>query len=230
MLGGFTMVCAIILGLLQRLDFSDLQGGKAAGDRKVAAIKSHIRVHLNAGNDIETPVQTRVAILSCGGVPAVNFVFCEFILRAISKARRHQSDTECSVRGEWFTGLESVSTRPWKANSKAKLSIHPYPSFQPLLELLGLTRVASHQQRKDSLSKATERKDLPPATKAAELRSEGEESISKDRIFTCPEDGCVPTFLRYSSMRRLKRAVERDTSIKQLWGMHKLEEQCQAHS
>ena len=35
--------------------------------------------------------------------------------------------------------------------------------------------------------------------------------VSKDRIFTCPEDGCVPTFLRYSSMRRHKRAVERDT-------------------
>ena len=27
----FTMVCAITLGVLKRLDFSDLQGGKAAG-------------------------------------------------------------------------------------------------------------------------------------------------------------------------------------------------------
>ena len=31
------------------------------------------------GNDIETPVQTRDAVLSCGGVPAVNIVFCECV-------------------------------------------------------------------------------------------------------------------------------------------------------
>ena len=60
---------------------------------------------------------------------------CGSILRAISKARKHQSDTECSVRGEWFTGLEGVSTRPWKANSKAKLSI---PSISQLSALTGV--------------------------------------------------------------------------------------------
>ena len=43
---------------------SDQKGGKAAGDRKAATIKSLMRIHLNAGNDIETPVQTRYAILS----------------------------------------------------------------------------------------------------------------------------------------------------------------------
>ena len=136
---------------------------------------------------------------------------CGSILRAISKARKHQSDTECSVRGEWFTGLEGVSTRPWKANSKAKLSI---PSISQLSALPGVSRSnsCSFAPVKERRSKATEQ-DLPPTTTAAEVRSEEEESISKDRIFTCPEDGCVPTFLRYSSMRRHKRAVERDTLL-----------------
>ena len=134
---------------------------------------------------------------------------CESILRAISKATKHQSDTECSVRGEWFTGLEGVSTRPWKANSKAKLSI---PSISQLSALPGVSRSnpCSFAPVKERPSKATEQ-DLPPTTTAAGVRSEGEESISKDRIFTCPEDGCVPTFLRYSLMRRHTRAVERDT-------------------
>ena len=134
---------------------------------------------------------------------------CESILRAISKARKYQSDTECSVRGEWFTGLEGVSTRPWKANSKAKLSI---PSLSQLSALSGVSRSnsCSFAPVTERRSKATQQ-DLPPTTTAAEVRSEGEESVSKDRIFTCPEDGCVPTFLRYSSMRRHKRAVERDT-------------------
>ena len=66
---GFTLVCAKILGLeygvnIKRLDFSDPQGGKASCDRQAATIKSHMRIHLNAGNDIETPAQMRDAILS----------------------------------------------------------------------------------------------------------------------------------------------------------------------
>jgi len=102
-----------------------------------------------------------------------------------------------------------VSTQPWKANSKAKVSI---PSIYQLSALPGVSRSnsCSFAPVKERRSKATEQ-DLPPTTTAAEVRSEEEESISKDRIFTCLEDGCVPTFLRYSSMRRHKRAVERDT-------------------
>ena len=38
-----------------------------------------MRIHLNAGNDIETLVQMRDAILSCGGEPAVSAVFCECV-------------------------------------------------------------------------------------------------------------------------------------------------------
>ena len=143
----------------------------------------------------------------------MSFVMCGSILRAISKVRRYQSDTECSVRGEWLTGLEGVSTRPWQANSKTKLII---PSISQLSALTGVTRYnsCSFAPVKERRSKATEQ-DLPPTTTAAEVRSVGEESINKDGIFTCPEEGCVPTFLRYSSMRRHKRAVERDTySIK----------------
>ena len=39
---------------VQRLDFSDPQGGKGACDRKAATVKAHIRVHLNEGHDVET--------------------------------------------------------------------------------------------------------------------------------------------------------------------------------
>ena len=42
-------------------------------------IKSHIRIYLNAGNNIETPEQIRDAILSFGGVPGVNVALCETV-------------------------------------------------------------------------------------------------------------------------------------------------------
>ena len=81
---GTTLVCAAALGheegvKTRRLDFSDPQGGKGVFDRKAATIKSHMRIYLNAGNDIETPEQMRDAILSSGGVPGVNVALCETV-------------------------------------------------------------------------------------------------------------------------------------------------------
>ena len=78
---GTTLVCAAALGheegvTIRRLDFSHPQGGKAECDRKAATIKSHMRIYLNAGNDIETPEQMKDAILSSGGVPGVNVALC----------------------------------------------------------------------------------------------------------------------------------------------------------
>ena len=52
---------------------------KGACDRKAVTIKSHIRIYLNAGNNIETPEQIRDAILSFGGVPGVNVALCETV-------------------------------------------------------------------------------------------------------------------------------------------------------
>ena len=63
--------------VLKRLDFSDPQGGNGACDHKAATIKSHMRVFLNSGNDIETPEQMFKAMVSFGGVPSLNVTVCE---------------------------------------------------------------------------------------------------------------------------------------------------------
>ena len=42
---------------IKHMDFSDPQGGKGACDRKAANIKTHMKVHLNQGNDIENAFQ-----------------------------------------------------------------------------------------------------------------------------------------------------------------------------
>ena len=56
---------------IQRLDFSNPQGGKGSCDRKAATIKSHMRLHLNAGNDVATGDEMIKAIKLSGGVPGV---------------------------------------------------------------------------------------------------------------------------------------------------------------
>lgn len=56
---------------VERVDFSDPQGGKGPCDRKAATIKAHVRRFLNEGNDITTAEDLRDAILSHGGVHGV---------------------------------------------------------------------------------------------------------------------------------------------------------------
>ena len=81
---GTTLVCAAALSneeavKIRCLDFSDPQGCKGACDQEAATIKSHMRIYLNAGNDIEPTEQMTDAILSSGGVPGVNVVLCETV-------------------------------------------------------------------------------------------------------------------------------------------------------
>ncbi|KAK3724020.1 hypothetical protein QZH41_000588, partial [Actinostola sp. cb2023] len=59
-----------------RMDFSEPQGGKGACDRKAAAIKSHMRLYLNSGKDIETAAQMKEAIESSEGLPSVSVTLC----------------------------------------------------------------------------------------------------------------------------------------------------------
>jgi len=57
---------------LKRVDFSDLHSGKGSCDRKAATIKSHMRIYVNAGHDIETSSQMITSIESSGEMAGVN--------------------------------------------------------------------------------------------------------------------------------------------------------------
>lgn len=56
---------------VERVDFSDPQGGKGPCDRKAATIKAHVLRYINEGTDVETAEDLRRAILSHGGVRGV---------------------------------------------------------------------------------------------------------------------------------------------------------------
>ncbi len=64
---------------IQRIDFSDPQGGKGAADRLAATCKSHVRIFINEGNDVTTADQLKDALLSHGGVEGVRVVSMETI-------------------------------------------------------------------------------------------------------------------------------------------------------
>ena len=215
---GAIMVCARVLGQqfgvnIKRLDFSDPQGGKGPCDRKAATIKSHMRIHLNSGNDIETPAQMVDAILSSGGVPAVNITLCESITVPNMPL----------LKVEGVSLLNNVEynddgIRVWKAYGIGcgKLLKLQYPSA---LELPTLTATQTHSSTFTSIK--ARRTNAPPRLHGDEVErvTVTEENLTRaeEALFACPEEGCTRTFLRHSSMQRHldcgkhERALERET-------------------
>ena len=53
---------------IARYDFSEPQAGKDIRDRRIAAVKSHMRRFLNEGNDVKTASDMKAAIESYGGI------------------------------------------------------------------------------------------------------------------------------------------------------------------
>ena len=172
-----------------------------------------MRIYLNAGNDIETPEQMRDAILSSGGVPGVNVALCETV----------QVPKVLSSKIEGISQLSNVEYKEegllvWRAYGIGDGKLIPTdklhcPSLSDLPTLTGVTRSYSSAftSVKERRIKASVRDPDPPVNM--------EEEGSNAAIFSCPEEGCVKTFMRYSSMQRHldcgkhQRAVERYTLL-----------------
>ena len=56
---------------IERVNFSDPQGGKGSCDRKAATIKAPVRRYINEGQDVQTAEDFKEAILSRGGISGV---------------------------------------------------------------------------------------------------------------------------------------------------------------
>ena len=186
--------------------------------------------YLKAGNDIETPKQMRDAILSSGGVPGVNVALCETV----------QVPTVLSSKIEGISQLSNVEYKEegllvWRAYGIGDGKLIPTdklhcPSPSDLPTLTGVTRSYSSAftSVKERRIKASVR-DLDPPVHF-------EEEDSNAAIFSCPEEGCVKTFERYSSMQRHldcgkhQRALKRYTLLDRaaVGYAQRLEGQCKA--
>ena len=232
---GTTLVCAAALGHekgveIRRLDFSDPQEGKGACDRKAATIKSHMRVYLNAGNDIETPEQMRDVILSSNGVPGVNVTLCEPVQVPTVLSSKIQGISQVSnveYKEEGLLVWRAYGIGDGKLITTDKLH---FPSPFDLPTLTGVTRSYSSAftSVKERRIKASVRDPDPPV--------HIEEEDSNAAIFSCPEKGGVKTFERCSSMQRHldcgkhQRALERYTLLDRaaVGYAQRLEWQCEA--
>ena len=62
---------------VQRVDFSDPQGGKGSCDRKAATVKAHVRRFINEGHDVLNANDFMNAMMSSGGIPDVRVVIVD---------------------------------------------------------------------------------------------------------------------------------------------------------
>jgi len=222
--GAATILCAHVLGqrhgvTIKRLDFSDPQGGKGACDRKAATIKSHMRIFLNAGNDIESPEQMIQAILSSGGIPALHLTLSgppkvlqlpTFKLEGVSLMSNVEY-TKDKIR-VW----KAYDIGPGKLIQTREEQHKPNESDLPSLTVITRNNAdfAAVKSRRGHSSQTVdvEQSDEEPSTS-----SEGDTSINA--LFSCPEEGCAKTFLRHCALERHldcgkhQRVVEQETLL-----------------
>ena len=209
---GNTIALALMVGQLhgmtvKRMDFCDPQGGKGACDRKSAAIKSHMKVYLNSGNNIETADEMKEAILSFGGMPSMRVTSCgppisarfpHIKLEGVSSISNVEYDQE-GLRVWKAYKIGSGKLIPWK-----KLTV-PNSSEVPCLtevnndDIMGDFLSVKSKRKENVLGEKAEDEDTSERSDTEDLKTEQPDV----RLFSCPEQGCVKQYQCYSYLQSI---------------------------
>ena len=208
---------------LSRVDYSDPQGGKGSCDRKAATIKSHIKVYLNEGHDVETPEQMVAAIESLHGVPGVRVTLCgqqtsQIPFPVTWEGISFLNNMELNDKGirVWRAyGIGPGKFLPWE--NFGDLEDHQLPTLNTVGELSARTSSTSFTdvtaRRSSSKKSGPDQHEINAQLETADDNSDHE---SQD-LFFCPEEGCIKSFQRYSSFQnhidcgQHKYVLERET-------------------
>ena len=192
-----------------RLDFSDPQGSKGSCDRKAATIKNHIRIYLNSGQDVETADQMKNAIESSGGVPGVRVMLCD--TQNIPKLMPLKWDGVSFINNIEY-GREGM--RVWRSYAVGPGKFLPWSQFSfpenysvPVLNILKEAKIPNTEftpitpRRKPAQKKQGEDQVASGGAEATDGRSE-EDTECDSELFSCPEEGCIKSFQRFSYLQR----------------------------
>ena len=205
---------------MKRLDFSDPQGGKGPCDRKAASLKSHMRVYLNQGSNIETSREMGDAIQSSGGVPGVDVTLC-------SSSQNQKPSLNVNIAGvSLISNIEynDGGLRVWKAcgigpGKCIRLSELNTPQ---VLQVPDLVKCDGERMPNAHFIKVKSRPQPRAAANSQRCSDTEEEPVgdtSTVPLFSCPEEGCVKTYQRFSSLQhhldlgKHERALENETFL-----------------
>ncbi|CAB3985747.1 PREDICTED: uncharacterized protein LOC107336424 [Paramuricea clavata] len=202
------------------MDFADPQGGKGTCDRKAATIKPHMKIFHDEGNNIESASDMKTAILSSGGVPAVNV--------AVSGPPDDSEFSKVEIKGvSFYTNVEYTrgGFKVWKAYNIGKGKVIPRNKFSissfSVPQVTNLD-IGSQESQSEFLTVKSKKKS---EKEEDDLHSESlpvsREDIVDDQneshLFSCPEPGCIKRYQRFHSLQRHldcgkhKRELEQET-------------------
>ncbi|XP_078365981.1 uncharacterized protein LOC144650200 [Oculina patagonica] len=180
---------------VDRLDFSDPQGGKGAADRLAATAKSHIRMYINEGHDVTTAQQMQEALLSHGGIEGVRV----FVSHSLDDSLTCVSEQPKIVGISKLNNFQFQDGKlcAWRAYDvgRGKLIDVTLDTDLDYHWLEGSYSTGGFK----FVSKKTDHKP-----KDAEVKEETptEESDSRSAAFPCPQEGCIRVFQHISSLER----------------------------
>ena len=208
---------------MKRLDFSDAQSGKDPCDRKAASIKSHMKIHLNQGSNIETVKEIIDAIQSSGGVPGVDVSLCipapDPALSLNVKIAGVSLISNIVYNNRSLTVWRTYGIGPGKCIHLKDLDI---PQLVQIPDLVKCDEGTATTTPNAHFIKVKSRRQ-PCSDNSQQCSDTEEETVTETspavHIFSCPDEGCMKDFLLYSTIW-----TSENTNV--LWSMkHSLAEQ-----
>ena len=219
---GVSLVSKLHGVTIKRMDFSDPQGGKGACDRKAANIKTHMKVHLNQGNDIETAHQMLNAMRSSVGVHGLSVTLCESL---------ETPDNLIQVKLEGVSSFSNVEynknyLRVWKAYgigpgkkiTLGSVNIAKDARIPSLITNEDEVLTDKFSNKRSTTKGSTSNPTCANTGTATSVEAE-ECSDNTVQLFACPEEGCTKTYQRFSALQhhldseKHERALERETLL-----------------
>ena len=207
---------------IKRMDFSDLQGGKGACDRKAATIKTHMKVHLNQGNDIETAHQMVNAMTSSVGVHGLNVTLCESLQTPHNqihvKLEGVSSFSNVEYNKTYLRVWKAYGIGPGKKITLASLDITKDPQIPSFVTNEDEVLADKFCSKRSTAKKNTSNPTCGSISTATNLDAK-ECSDDTVKLFACPEEGCTKTYQRFFALQhhldsgKHERALEHETLL-----------------
>ena len=188
---------------IARYDFSEPQAGKGICDRRIAALKSHMRRFINEGNDVKTASDMRAAMSHTGESKAVMPQCVES--RHVQTMTKH---TMAGVQALHNFLYENGGLRVWRAYDVgpgkfysavmlARFGTPQGPTELVALELFSIPHLEAgtyqqHPQPTSATSEPGPLKELPFPSQTEHERE----------MFSCQEEGCIKTFKSFAALQK----------------------------
>ncbi|XP_078696170.1 uncharacterized protein LOC144924634 [Branchiostoma floridae x Branchiostoma belcheri] len=200
---------------IERIDFSDPQGGKGPCDRKAATVKSNMRIYLNEGHDLTSASQMKKAMTATS-------VAADITVADLPKPKKASVKLDgISLQNNFH--LSTSGVRVWQAYNVGPGKLIPWSKFKGSPVLPSLNILEKHldefRQAHSSVHRSDGSDESSPGSSLEEDAAGASDTStqSSEKLFCCPEEGCIKSYQRFSSLQKHLdigvhvRMIERET-------------------